>query len=163
MDDLKYLQNLELRLLKLMNQRDLINGQVEELRNELQDLVSDDGYMGPHLTMKWQKYRGRTDWKAVVGMMVGGDAEAMDKFAEEYRKTGGRKFVVTTTRRRVNRTTVTRKEENETQSFDRDEDQEYRLEAVKDLVADWYEHRNEAGGIEDQLLVEWWSKQKDSN
>lgn len=163
MDDLEYLQNLELRLLKLMNQRDLINSQVEELRNELKDLISEEGYKGPHLNMKWQKYRGAADWKAVVGMMVGGDAEAMDRLAEEYRKPGGKMFVVTTTRRRMIRTPVNSKEEKATQSCRRDEDQKHRLEAVKDLVAEWYEHRNEVGGIEDQLLVEWWYQQQDSN
>ena len=186
MEDIEHLRDHELRYFKLRDQKDLIEDQEQGLRNELRDLVSDERYIGPFLTMKWQKYRGPTDWKAVVDMLVGGDAEAMDRYAEEFRKPGGKMFVVTNTPQKRKRHGHIPEIENDRRLFENQlhfeavNDQQRRLEELKDLVAEYLEHRAEVGGIDDQLqesitryvqdleetfllLVEWWQQQQDSS
>ena len=163
MENIERLLDLEHRLFKLKDQLKSIQDQEKELRNELKDLVADKGYKGPFLKMTWRNRN--TDWKAVVDMLVGGDAEAMNQFAEEYRRPGKTLFVTNTPRKkeRGGNTPAVEDEHNlidNQVNWEAVNAQQRRMEAVEEVVADYIEHRCEYGGIEDRLLVEWWQQQK---
>ncbi|MDE2847267.1 MAG: hypothetical protein OXO51_11210 [Gemmatimonadota bacterium] len=161
MEHLERLRNLEHRLFELKDQLKPLQDQEEELRNELKDLIPEKGYKGPFLTMTWRNRY--TDWKAVVDMLVGGNAEAIDRYAEEFRRPGKTLNVTYTPQKKDQRGNNPEIEDErnliENQlHWEAINDQQRRFEAVEDVMADYMEHRSEYGGTEDRLLVEWWQQ-----
>ncbi len=156
MEDLERLRDLELRLFELKAQKSLIEGREKELRNELKDLIPHKGYKGPFLTMTWRN--NQTDWRAVVDMLVDGNKEAIERYAEDYRRPGKVFYITNTPQQRKGRGQIPEVEnerlliENQLEAAN---DQQHRIEEHKDLVDDYIAKLDEGGGIEDQMLVEW--------
>ena len=94
-DDLDYLESLELQYVQELSKKDTAEEKIAELREELKDLVGDEGYTGRHLNMKWVTSRGATDWKEATKELVQGDLEVIEEYQERFRRKSSTKFTVT--------------------------------------------------------------------
>ena len=100
MDEMENLRQLEMEYLAELNKKDLAEMRIEELRDDLKMNVGPEGYIGEFLTMKFVDRKGQTDWKAAVGMMVGGEADAMKDIGEKFRKESTTNFTITSNKKK---------------------------------------------------------------
>lgn len=100
MSELDYLRTLEIDYIKAVNDRDMAIQRLKDLRSEIEQIVSPESpYVGEYITAKILTRKGRTDWKAAAGTLLGSDAEALDAVAEKFRNPPTSVLTITTNRK----------------------------------------------------------------